>query len=48
MAGNVLVPGMSVDQYAGTIASWFGLSATQIDAIFPNLKNFATRNIGFV
>ena len=48
MAGNVLVPTTSVDQYAGTMASWFGLSNTQIDAIFPNLKNFSTRNLGFV
>lgn len=48
MAGNILIPTMAVDQYAGTLASWFGLSATQVETIFPNLKNFSSRNLGFV
>jgi uncharacterized protein (DUF1501 family) len=48
MAGNILIPTMAVDQYAGTMASWFGLSATQVETIFPNLRNFSARNLGFV
>jgi len=33
-----------VDQYAATLASWFGLSASDIDLIFPNLApNFSIR-----
>jgi uncharacterized protein (DUF1501 family) len=47
MSGNVLVPTMSVDQYAGTIGRWFNLSDTQLDLIFPNLHNF-TRDVGFM
>ena len=48
MAGNILIPTLAVDQYAGTLASWFGLSTTQVETIFPNLRNFSTRNLGFV
>ena len=47
MSGNILVPSMSVDQYAGTIGRWFGLTDGQLDLIFPNLRNF-NRNVGFL
>jgi uncharacterized protein (DUF1501 family) len=47
MSGNILVPSMSVDQYAGTIGRWFGLAEGQLDSIFPNLRNF-NRNVGFM
>jgi uncharacterized protein (DUF1501 family) len=49
MSGNVFIPTMSVDQYAGTIGRWFGLSDTQLNSIFPNLPNFgANRYLGFL
>ncbi|MDP3761758.1 MAG: DUF1501 domain-containing protein, partial [Ramlibacter sp.] len=48
MSGNVLIPQMSVDQYAGTIGRWFGLSDGQLDSIFPNLRNFTNRDVGFM
>lgn len=47
MSGDILVPSMSVDQYAGTIGRWFGLSEGQLDSIFPNLRNF-NRDVGFM
>jgi uncharacterized protein (DUF1501 family) len=43
-----LLPKLSVDQYAGTLAKWFGLSDTQIATIFPNIVNFASRDLGFM
>jgi uncharacterized protein (DUF1501 family) len=43
-----LLPTISVDQYGATLASWFGLSATQITDVFPNIGNFSTRNLGFM
>jgi uncharacterized protein (DUF1501 family) len=43
-----LLPSTSVDQYAATLARWFGVSATEMPAIFPNLGNFASANVGFM
>ncbi|MEC5217148.1 uncharacterized protein (DUF1501 family) [Actimicrobium sp. GrIS 1.19] len=43
-----LLPQFSVDQYGATLASWFGLSATQIADVFPSINNFTQKNIGFM
>ena len=48
MSDNVLIPQMSVDQYAGTMGRWFGLSDTQVASIFPNIPNFSNRYLGFL
>jgi len=37
-----LIPTTSVEQYAGTLARWFGLSDGQIRTVFPNFANFGT------
>lgn len=43
-----LLPQYSVNQYGATLANWFGLSATQINEVFPNISNFSNRNLGFI
>ncbi len=43
-----LLPSTSVDQYAATLASWFGLSDTELLSVLPNLGNFSVKNLGFV
>ncbi len=43
-----IIPTTSVDQYAATLAQWFGLSATDIATIFPNLSLLPTSNLLFV
>ena len=46
---GMLLPGLSIDQYAATIARWFGLSESQLDDVFPLLRNYGThRNLGFM
>lgn len=42
------IPTTAVDQYAATLATWFGVSAANLPAIFPNLANFSTSNLGFM
>ena len=43
-----LLPALSVDQYAGTLARWFGLSDAQLADVFANLRNFALADLGFM
>jgi len=43
-----LLPSTSVDQYAATLASWFGVSATDLPTVLPNIGNYTTKNLGFV
>jgi uncharacterized protein (DUF1501 family) len=42
------IPSTALDQYAATLGSWFGVSATDLLTVFPNLVNFSTRNLGFM
>jgi uncharacterized protein (DUF1501 family) len=44
---GTIVPTISVDQYAATLAQWFGVTPASLPSIFPNLANFTTSNIGF-
>ena len=42
------IPTTSVEQYANTLATWFGLPAADRDYVFPNLPNFALSDLGFM
>lgn len=41
------IPSTSVDQYAATLAQWFGLPVSSLPAVFPNLANFTGKDVGF-
>lgn len=43
--GN-FIPDVSADQYAATLATWFGVSDRDLDVVCPHLKNFSKRDIG--
>lgn len=43
-----LLPSTSIDQFAATLANWFGVSASDQLMILPNLSNFTTHNLGFM
>jgi uncharacterized protein (DUF1501 family) len=44
-----LIPTTAVDQYAGTLARWFGLSDGQVRQVFPNFGNFGSNPyLGFM
>ena len=45
-----LLPSLSVDQYAATLASWFGVAPGSMATVLPNIGNYnpSTWNIGFL
>lgn len=42
------IPTASVEQYAATLASWYGVSEPDISVVFPNIHRFAIRDLGFI
>jgi uncharacterized protein (DUF1501 family) len=42
------IPTCAVDQYAATLASWFGVTAPELATVFPLLSRFSTPNLGFM
>jgi uncharacterized protein (DUF1501 family) len=42
------IPSTSLDQYAATLAAWFGVPVADLPTIFPNLANFQTPTLGFM
>jgi uncharacterized protein (DUF1501 family) len=47
VVGNNYLPTTSVDTIGATIGRWFGVSESNLDLIFPNLRNF-DRDGGFM
>jgi uncharacterized protein (DUF1501 family) len=43
-----LLPTTSIDQFAATLARWFGCSASELPGILPNVGNFSNTALGFV
>lgn len=42
------IPTTSVDEFSATIASWFGVSNSDLPTVFPNIGRFAHPNLGFL
>lgn len=43
-----IIPTTSVDQYAATLARWYGVAQGDLSTVFPNIGRFATSNLGFM
>lgn len=43
-----LLPSTAVDQYAATLARWFGVSDSDLKLVVPNIVNFSSTNVGFM
>jgi uncharacterized protein (DUF1501 family) len=42
------LPTLAVDQYAATLAAWFGADASALAAVLPNLAAFTPNTLGFI
>ncbi len=42
------IPTTSVDQYAATLARWFGVSDSEMSLVVPNIANFSQKDLGFM
>ncbi len=42
------IPTTAVDQYGATLATWFGVSNTDLPAVFPNVGRFGSTVLGFL
>jgi uncharacterized protein (DUF1501 family) len=45
--GN-LIPRVAVDQYGATLGRWFGVPGDALELVFPNLRAFDQRDLGFM
>jgi uncharacterized protein (DUF1501 family) len=48
VGGGRFIPTTSADQYAATLASWFGVQDADLAKVAPSIGNFAQRNLGFL
>ena len=48
VGGGRIIPSTAADQYAATLAKWFGIPDVDLDIVAPNLSNFAQRDLGFM
>ncbi len=42
------IPTTSVDEFSATLARWFGVAASDMATVFPNIGRFANPNLGFL
>jgi uncharacterized protein (DUF1501 family) len=42
------IPTTACDQYAATLALWFGVSKSELPTVLPNIGRFATEKLGFM
>ncbi len=48
VGGGRMIPTTSADQYAATLARWFGVPDADLPLVAPHLDNFVQRDLGFM
>lgn len=48
VGGGRIIPTVSADQYAATLARWFGVSDANLSQVAPSIDNFSQRDLGFM
>ena len=48
VGGGRMIPTTSADQFAATLATWFGVPAADLDIVAPHIGNFPQRDLGFM
>lgn len=48
VGGGRFIPTTSADQYAASLARWFGVTTTDLNKVAPNIGNFAVQDLGFL
>ena len=48
VGGGRMIPTTSADQFAATLAKWFGIPDVDLDIVAPHIDNFVTRDLGFM
>jgi uncharacterized protein (DUF1501 family) len=47
VGGGRFIPTTSADQYAATLAKWFGIDDLDLPTVAPNIGNFGVQDLGF-
>ena len=47
VGGGRMIPTTSADQYAATLARWFGIEEADVPLVAPHIGNFAADDLGF-
>ncbi len=48
VGGGRMIPTTSSDQFAATLAKWFGVPDVDLDIVAPHIDNFTQRDLGFM
>ena len=48
VGGGRFIPSTAADQFAATLAKWFGIPDVDLDLVAPHIDNFMQRDLGFM
>ena len=48
VGGGRMIPSTSADQFAATLAKWFGIGDADLPIVAPHIDNFVQRDLGFM